>query len=532
MSARRVPPEPLPVEPWFRSRPGVEGFLRAIAEEPWDETHRLILADWLEEQGETDRADFVRLQVRAAALPTWLVPLHVQKRIERLWHEHQGPWSSGLPADVTAFGGLLCELRVDNPGELRSALEAVGDAADVHRLDLTGCYLGDWGPFFDELPAGCRPTLLDLTDTRAEVSPLPLGPADDLGELRLGGTRLDNGDLSVLASAVVAPRLHTLHLGRNAFGAVGLRTLSGTDHFPDLRRLHLDGNTALDDDGPAALARPAFAGLAALELSGTNLSAAGMPALAGAGLAYLETLGLSDNRLDGAAVAVLAAAASLRRLRYLDLSHNPIGTAGLAALAASPHLARLDGLNVRDCAVGPAGAKALARTEHLAALTALSIGGNRLGTRGVQAIAASPALGSLQALGLSHNKVGVGGAKALARSKTLRHLWSLHLGDDALGDDGVEVLVESENWRNLIALVLTGNELTDAAAHALAASPQLARLGALTLDRNRIGSAGVRALVESPHLRHLFALSLKDNPLSAEDTALLRSRWPFVECPR
>jgi uncharacterized protein (TIGR02996 family) len=37
-----------------------EGFLQAILAEPDDETHRLVCADWLEEQGDEDRAEFIK----------------------------------------------------------------------------------------------------------------------------------------------------------------------------------------------------------------------------------------------------------------------------------------------------------------------------------------------------------------------------------------------------------------------------------------------------------------------------------------
>jgi uncharacterized protein (TIGR02996 family) len=45
------------------------GFLEAIGDEPDDDTPRLIYADWLEEHGEPERAEFIRLQCRAASLP-------------------------------------------------------------------------------------------------------------------------------------------------------------------------------------------------------------------------------------------------------------------------------------------------------------------------------------------------------------------------------------------------------------------------------------------------------------------------------
>jgi uncharacterized protein (TIGR02996 family) len=43
--------------------------LQAIRDDPGDAVVRLVYADWLEEQGELDRAELVRLQCRLAELP-------------------------------------------------------------------------------------------------------------------------------------------------------------------------------------------------------------------------------------------------------------------------------------------------------------------------------------------------------------------------------------------------------------------------------------------------------------------------------
>ena len=48
--------------------PERDAFLSRIAEEPDDDTVRLVFADWLEEQGDEPRARFIRLQVEAARL--------------------------------------------------------------------------------------------------------------------------------------------------------------------------------------------------------------------------------------------------------------------------------------------------------------------------------------------------------------------------------------------------------------------------------------------------------------------------------
>ena len=42
-------------------------FLRAVCERPADDAPRLVYADWLDEHGAADHAEFIRLQVRPPA---------------------------------------------------------------------------------------------------------------------------------------------------------------------------------------------------------------------------------------------------------------------------------------------------------------------------------------------------------------------------------------------------------------------------------------------------------------------------------
>lgn len=44
-----------------------DSLLRAVLEDPTDDGVRLVYADWLEENGEPERAEFIRLQLRVAA---------------------------------------------------------------------------------------------------------------------------------------------------------------------------------------------------------------------------------------------------------------------------------------------------------------------------------------------------------------------------------------------------------------------------------------------------------------------------------
>ena len=45
-----------------------EALLRAVLEEPADDLPRLALADWFDERGEADRAEFIRCQLELARI--------------------------------------------------------------------------------------------------------------------------------------------------------------------------------------------------------------------------------------------------------------------------------------------------------------------------------------------------------------------------------------------------------------------------------------------------------------------------------
>src|SRR5262245_55720746 len=46
-----------------------DAFLQAVLDRPDDDAPRLVYADWLEEHGDPDRAEFIRVQIEQARLP-------------------------------------------------------------------------------------------------------------------------------------------------------------------------------------------------------------------------------------------------------------------------------------------------------------------------------------------------------------------------------------------------------------------------------------------------------------------------------
>ena len=86
--------------------PGYEPFLRAICADPEDDIVRLVYADWLDENGDPARAEFIRLSVAcfreppsASADPRWI-------REEELLNAHREEWATELsvPSDLWSSG--------------------------------------------------------------------------------------------------------------------------------------------------------------------------------------------------------------------------------------------------------------------------------------------------------------------------------------------------------------------------------------------------------------------------------------------
>src|SRR2546423_14803585 len=86
-----------------------DALLAAIDAEPHDDLPRLAYADWLEENGDVDRAEFIRIQCRLAELSpldAGRVPLEVRET--ELLGQHEPDWlrraRGSAPAAGTAGG--------------------------------------------------------------------------------------------------------------------------------------------------------------------------------------------------------------------------------------------------------------------------------------------------------------------------------------------------------------------------------------------------------------------------------------------
>ena len=87
-----------------------EGFLQDILAHPDDDAPRLIYADWLDEQGESERAEFIRVQIALARMDEDDERrVELEDRERELLAAHEATWEApfrGFAGRVTFRRGL------------------------------------------------------------------------------------------------------------------------------------------------------------------------------------------------------------------------------------------------------------------------------------------------------------------------------------------------------------------------------------------------------------------------------------------
>jgi uncharacterized protein (TIGR02996 family) len=188
-------------------------FLRAIAASPDENAPRLVFADWLEEQGEPDRAEFIRTQC-ALTLPGLPERRHALRVRERdLLDAHRQEWCQafGLPIEDIVFErGLIASVRLSewDRGRVLDP-ECAAQLATLRELDLSGLQLGD----------------ADLA-AFAATAQMPA-----LRKLILSDNDITGSGAVALAKAAGLPRLETLYLFGNPIGDVTRATLERSKSF-------------------------------------------------------------------------------------------------------------------------------------------------------------------------------------------------------------------------------------------------------------------------------------------------------------
>jgi uncharacterized protein (TIGR02996 family) len=440
--------------------------LRAIAAEPWEHLHRLVLADWLEENGETARAQLIRWQVEEQRWPG-----SNRRAIARLLECHGKAWRGGARNRLFR-GGMLEGMQVVL-GEHRSRK---GLLTMRNEFDLR------WVRVQAASPASERHDwrLTDELALQASAGSL-VAFTFVTGGLALG---------TALHSLDQFPDLYDFTIEGPGFSGESVTALAGMPWLPRVGRLELP--YLGEADVASLLASGGLDGLTELALTAASSTVTARlgtwPRLRG-----VSRLGLASCHLVDERIRPLCASDNLGDLCGLDLSNNEVGNAGAAVLAEAG-FGPLECLNLKDNRVGEPGLTALTRAAWAESLRRLDLGGNLVLDSGLAALLSSPSLAGLESLDLNVTGIGRDTAFRLAEGP-LQRLHSLSLGGNHLGDEPIIALANSPALANLTSLQLYACGMGEAAALALAASPHLTQLSFLEAHWNLIGERGKEAIL-------------------------------------
>jgi uncharacterized protein (TIGR02996 family) len=209
--------------------------LSAVIESPDDDTPRLVSADWLDDHGQADRAEFIRAQVELAR-PGAPSPRRreVAFRARTLLDRHRDEWLEPLGRFYlhdTRFGRGFVEMAGLMAGDFEEHAAELFAAVPLRRLWLTEMY--GKVDCLRLIPADNRLTALDLCGERLDRDALEaLAGMPNLGGLRELGlmfTELDDGSVDQLCGSPFFGRLSLIRCAGNPLSEQGRQRLRG--HF-------------------------------------------------------------------------------------------------------------------------------------------------------------------------------------------------------------------------------------------------------------------------------------------------------------
>jgi uncharacterized protein (TIGR02996 family) len=391
-----------------------QAFLEAIRDSPHDDTPRLVYADWLEEHGNPDRAEFIRVQctlsrMRSRADDWQRLSNRARELLALHWEEWVGPIRELVGPNAARLGEAW--VLADKPSSQPSLGKFSRGFVEVLSLEAER-FLNPPVPIASVLPL----RHLNLWGAGRLAGQLAAAPAlaglSGLAFRDYFGSPLDAAGMKALANSPHLGRLTSLYLYRNDLGDDGVRALADAPWLAGLRGLDL-GHNGLSAEGVRALALAAPP-LAYLSLGNNAVGQAGAEALAGSPLlSRLHELSLASCELDGDALAVLLASRHLGQLASLDLKGNPLNHRGAAVLASAPPLLNVTTLDLSRCGLDDEDMEVLARSPYLAAIESLQLNENAITDQGAQFLARSSHLGRLTTLGLRFANITGAGRKAL-----------------------------------------------------------------------------------------------------------------------
>lgn len=428
-----------------------QAFIQAILSDPDADTPRLMFANWLEDDGDSDRAEFIRLQCALARLP--YDDDHcsdLQAREFRLLSRNFTAWAE-QQRNVGFHRGFLDQWDCVRPEEFVKIGPRLFASHPIRDVEIGSQKDPGWGQDVADCPHLGRISTVRLTKRRSHHT--------DFRDF-----------LAILASPHLTNLVTLDASGGHGYGDEALLNLLGVQDGTLWGRLEV--------------------GL--------------LPSLRN-----LQRLSLNNMALTDRGVRELVQSPLANTLTHLDLSENGSLTAeGIRALIDSPLWPRLQELNLgrlygRDGEVVRLVMEALPRSR----ITRLGLNGalfheaRRLDLP--EALAAASSWGTLEALDLSWNDLRGEGMRLLAACPQLNGLRWLNLHRNRLGQEDIERLADCPHLAGLTALRVGNYDLTDDGLTALAQSPYLSRLILLDVATSQVKDRGIKSFAHSPNAAHL-----------------------------
>ncbi len=387
-------------------------FIAAICSSPADDVPRLAYADWCEERGESDRANFIRKQIRLARLPQGVAETReLYQQCADLLRAHAPAWVEPIckpfeqltnwqPKRISNVGlGLTLGYPI-------SAIEFV--RGFIEQMTFSPRSGADYAP----LGAICQRQPITRLALRSPADPGP--------------------DLNGISNAFVSIQALTF---QNAQSTSAIGRLFDSFSWRNVKRLAL---FSVENEVIASICRqPLARQLTGLKLAGDSSA-----------FAELTRFPLDDRMQElvvlrsGEALSIphLCGVSFRPTLKTLVLSELRLGDNGMSALARGDVWLRLRTLVLDRNRFGDPGWSDWVRGRRTPELRALSAKQNYLTDRGAMRLAESPLSQTLEWIDLRGNRIGRKGALTLARALVEGPLKLLYLQGNPLTDSDTQAV--------------------------------------------------------------------------------------------
>ena len=539
-----------------------DAFLHAIHASPADDLPRLVYADWLEENRDASRAEFIRVQCELATIDA-IDPQRaaLEDREHALLNEHEDRWLGESRPEMTEWEfarGFVQSLTAD-PFDVSESL------LREHTAEI-GTFVGTAFLNANETQWSNRLTHADCSGS--------VDPIDFLAHIFQSGwprlkslelLRLD-GYSNIANMFWVSPLRDQLkHLAFGGRGNTVGETIDETEFLELFAGRSLESLTAYDcgltGDGLGYFLA-AFAKLKRLDISDNPIAPDAWRAFVRADPAIrLERLDVSGTPLAGISLHRVLGSRACENLKQLEMNRCGSARANMVTVANSRFWTQATELRAHGGTIPASTLEPLCLVQGPPALRLLDLDDNYLRTEGVRMLCEAPWADGLTWLSLSRNYLDDVSLQVLAQSGRFPHLTALHLSHNNLDLDetegesithiGIRTLVESGQFANLRILTLANTGIAERSVEAIlnesawrlsglgiascalradtarmiAASPRLARLNWLDLSNNRLlGGDALLPLAESPYLSRLCELDIRGIPVSNKVRDALRER--------